>query len=672
VLARGTLIARYIVLDPLGHGGLGEVYAAYDPELDRRVAIKLLVPHGGGRTTKFERRLVREGRALAKVSHANVVAVHDVGTFGDRVFIAMELVEGVTLGAWLGAAPRSWNAIRDVFLGAAAGLHEAHRCGLVHRDFKPSNAIVDRDGRPKVLDFGLARAAAEANDGEDSSSDRREASPATAADDPPTKTGALVGTPAYMAPEQLAGAQVDARADQFSFCVALYEAMYGRRPFGGNTFEALHAAIEQGRPLEPTVDRRAPAWMRRAIVRGLAFDPEKRYASMAELAAALAEDRRGWRRPWLAVAASVVLATGIAIAAATSDRADAAQAGTDVVESLANDARAAAAKSWFVYPPPDDADYRTANRVVVELEALAEPATELGRERAAALRAEFAETLARLGDRFWDSEGGAPFAIDYYAQALVFDPTLERARQRATLTPGELASLRTKADNLSFSPAELVAAEPLAVLAEPDEAERKRRLATLYGREHAPGVSTTARLERVLGDEVGEIVRRTGTSPRTVGKSKSADEPLATAPRDTAPPEPPALDESARKPGLAKYTTAAEARVAGKKAFAAGRFGEAEALLGRALQLDPKDAESAHTLAELHFERGATARAADFAARAVKARPKNAGYRLLLGDCLRKLGRIDDARAHYEAARDLGHSSAAARLAKLDAAAGGP
>ncbi len=664
-LTRGTSIGRYILLDPVGRGGLGEVYAAYDPELDRRIAIKLLMP-GHAADHGFERRLVREGRALAKVTHPNVVAVYDVGTLGERVFIAMELVHGVTLGAWLAAAPRTWQQIRDVMLGAAAGLHAAHLCGLVHRDFKPSNVIVERDVRAKVLDFGLASAALEPS-GDALSLQASAAALSSAAADPRlTQTGAVLGTPAYMAPEQMVAAKVDARADQFSFCVTCYEALLGCRPFAGRTLSELHAAITRGVPAEPSGERRVPAWLRRAIVVGLALDPAQRYPSMAALAQALGADPRARRRPWLALAAAtVVTAGGVAWAArAPVEAADA--AADDSVTALANDARAAAAKSYFVYPPPDDPEYRTANRVLLQLEAMPEGAAA---QQAGALRREFADTLVRLGDHFWDSEGGTPFALDYYAQALVFDPEATRARERAMMTPGELASLRRKADDLSFTAAELAAAEPLAVLAAPDDAERRRRLDALYQRDRAPSLSTTARLEGVLGEEVTQVVRRAATRPRRAAEPRvvTASQPAPSEPSEPAPTEP----ASAPKPSAPRYSTAAEYRQAGRAALQAGRFGEAESLLGRALQLDRKDAEAAHALAELHFERGATDRAIEFAKRAVAARPKDARHRLLLGDCLRKAGRTADAREQYESARTLGNATAEARLAKLDAA-GGP
>src|SRR5579862_4327593 len=223
-VARGATIGRYVILERLGQGGMGVVYRAYDPELDRRIALKL-VRADSRHHLALRQRLVREAQAMARVSHANVLTVYDAGTVGDEVFIAMELVDGVTLGRWLRAERRAWRDVIDRFVGAGRGLAAAHAAGLVHRDFKPDNVLVAASGAVRVTDFGLARAARE--------SDPDAAPSPSASPSRLTQTGAVLGTPAYMAPEQVRGEAVDARADQFSFCVALYEALWGETPFSG-------------------------------------------------------------------------------------------------------------------------------------------------------------------------------------------------------------------------------------------------------------------------------------------------------------------------------------------------------------------------------------------------------------------------------------------------------
>ncbi|MCA9650412.1 MAG: serine/threonine protein kinase [Myxococcales bacterium] len=298
VRGRGDRLGRYVVLDTLGRGGMGIVYAAYDPDLDRKVALKLLLPgRDGGEASR--RRLLREAQAIARLSHPNVVAVHDVGTVDEQVFVAMELVEGTSLGRWLQAAPRRRAEILELFVQAGRGLAAAHAAGLVHRDFKPDNVLVGDDGRARVADFGLAR--------RDEPSPREpppiegiesSTSGARAVDLRSTHAGGLVGTPAYMSPEQLAGEAGEARSDQFSLCVALYEALYGERPFAGKTLAQLAGAVLRGELREPPPASRVPGRLRRVLRRGLAVDPAARYpdveALLQELQQAAAPRRARW------------------------------------------------------------------------------------------------------------------------------------------------------------------------------------------------------------------------------------------------------------------------------------------------------------------------------------------------------------------------------------------
>ena len=311
-LARGTAIERYLVTDRLGSGGMGVVYAAYDPELHRKVAIKLLHAEvaGLGDTSGARARLEREAQAMARVSHPNVISVFDVGEFQHQVFVAMELVEGGSLRDWLGREPRSWRQVVDVFVLAGRGLAAAHAADLVHRDFKPDNVLVGADGRVRVTDFGLARAG-EADDPRPGGPSARIRAPRSTGplSTPLTQTGALMGTPAYMAPEQYGGAATDARTDQFSFCVALYEGLYGERPFGDLPFAELLEAVTGGRVRAAPAGARVPAWVRRALLRGLATRPEDRWPTMAALLHQLGRDpARRQRR--IALAAAGALAVG--------------------------------------------------------------------------------------------------------------------------------------------------------------------------------------------------------------------------------------------------------------------------------------------------------------------------------------------------------------------------
>ena len=288
-------VGRYVIRERLGEGGMGVVYDAYDPDLQRLLAIKVIRAERLAGDAGAERaRLAAEAKALAKLSHPNVVQVYDVGDFEGGLYVAMELVDGVSLRDWLHADPgRSWRSIVAVFLAAGRGLAVAHRSGLVHRDFKPANVMVGAHGDVKVLDFGLARETR----GREASGD------GLPQDGSPTQTGGAAGTPAYMAPEQLSG-RADARSDQYAYCVSLYEALYGERP---KAFRPDDAPLPT-----PARASRAPAWLWDVVRRGLSMRPELRFSSMNALLAELSR-RRGRRRTGLAVLA--VAAVGVLAAA---------------------------------------------------------------------------------------------------------------------------------------------------------------------------------------------------------------------------------------------------------------------------------------------------------------------------------------------------------------------
>jgi len=307
-LERGDRLGRYTILGRLGRGGMGVVYAAYDPRLDRRVALKLLRADARSESDQelARTRLLREAQAMARLSHPNVAAVYDVGRFGDEIYVAIEYVPGRNLHRWLRDEKPGWEPIVEIFLRAGRGLAAAHASGLVHRDFKPGNVIVADDGRPRVLDFGLARPIEEGAG--QSSSDGLDVEPRNVAlDTPLTQQGMVVGTPYYMSPEHYRGA-TNAHSDQFSFCSALYEALYGQRPFSARDHRQLFTAVMEGDLREPPQGTRVPARLFDVIRRGMRVEPADRYPSMHALLAALARARR---KPWHRAAAGLAV-VGIA------------------------------------------------------------------------------------------------------------------------------------------------------------------------------------------------------------------------------------------------------------------------------------------------------------------------------------------------------------------------
>jgi serine/threonine protein kinase len=323
-------IGRFKVRRRLGAGGMGLVFEAHDQTLDRKVAVKLLRTDGGGsQSDEASTRLLREAQALARVSHPNIIQVYEVGTYRGQVFVAMEFIDGETLDVWQRDPDLGWSEILQVYLDAARGLAAAHDAGIVHRDFKPANVMRARDGRVVVLDFGLARHTdAESFDdaetrvhaaGQSSARLRARIEAIRAAESsqalpehlatPLTATGAVMGTPAYMSPEQHEGLPTDHRTDQFSLCVALWEGLYGERPFEGPTLALLTSAVLEGRIRKlPEYSTQVPTAIQDALLVGLAVEPNQRYADINALIEALDRGPASWvkrRRGYLAAATLV-------------------------------------------------------------------------------------------------------------------------------------------------------------------------------------------------------------------------------------------------------------------------------------------------------------------------------------------------------------------------------
>jgi eukaryotic-like serine/threonine-protein kinase len=298
---------RFRITGTLGAGGMGVVLAAHDPDLDRQVAIKLLHPESDGTSNKHSmERLAREARAMARLAHPNVVTVYEVGTIAGRTFIAMELIEGTTLRRWIDER-RGWRDVVPMLVAAGRGLAAAHRAGLVHRDFKPDNVLIGVDGRPRVTDFGLvtdARPAFAIGSGP------RDVTPRLETQDTSPMTAGLAGTPAYMPPEQWKRTSMGPYTDQFAFCVALWEALYGERPFKGELPVELRDSICHGAIRGPSARGDVPAWLESALRRGLAVDPERRWPDLEALLDLIERKANPWvssRRRWAAAAAGVVV-----------------------------------------------------------------------------------------------------------------------------------------------------------------------------------------------------------------------------------------------------------------------------------------------------------------------------------------------------------------------------
>jgi hypothetical protein len=296
LLEPGIQLGKYRLARLLGEGGMGQVWAARDPDLDRDVALKLLRVEQAA--PQLRARLLREARAMARLKHPNVLTVYEVDSEGDRDYIAMELVDGMNLDQWLATSPPAKD-VWDALIAAGRGLAAAHQAGLVHRDFKPHNVLRSNDGRVLVTDFGLARGVSD--DVSRAPAVPREQiavaitldapSKDTALDSSLTQTGALIGTPAYMAPEQYAGSPPDPRTDQFAFCVTAWQALAGKRPFEGTTLDELRRQSARG---VKDVKVKLPGGVRAALVRGLDPDPKQRWDSLEDLLAAL--ERRGDKR----------------------------------------------------------------------------------------------------------------------------------------------------------------------------------------------------------------------------------------------------------------------------------------------------------------------------------------------------------------------------------------
>ena len=485
-LQRGTNLGRYVILDELGAGGMGVVYRAYDPDLHRRVAVKVL---RSGEGTEGSARLLREAQAMAQLSHPNVVTVHDVGTVDEtQVYIAMEQVEGQTLTDWQ-EQERPWAEILAAYVQAGRGLAAAHARELVHRDFKPDNAMIDDAGRVRVMDFGLARAwsgpgqlVAGSLLGGDGG--------VTHPNDTPlhsqmTREGEIMGTPAYMAPEQFEGGRSDARTDQFSFCVALWEALHRTRPFAGKQITELFAAVTEGRIVEPGPSR-LPAGVDRALRRGLSPEPDDRWPNLEALLAELGRHRGRKRGGAVVVLATVGLVAGAGALAFMQD--DRCTGSADALAEIWNEGRASAIATQFETAGGAEVWARERERVDAWANAWV-AAHEEACQASAVRREQSAETMELRMGCLRRARIGLDAALEVLAEADA--PTVQRAEH----VVGGLSPVARCEDVVALSKG---VEEPPADLAEPVAAVRQmiaKSFALLRAAHHEDAFAVAAEAE---------------------------------------------------------------------------------------------------------------------------------------------------------------------------------
>jgi tetratricopeptide (TPR) repeat protein/tRNA A-37 threonylcarbamoyl transferase component Bud32 len=677
-LLPGALVpgTRYRLEKWLGDGGMGVVYEAEHVDLERRVALKILRSHIADREEDRER-LRQEARMTTRIDSPHVVQVIDFGQLRDgRVFFAMELLHGRPLSAEIREGAIAPARVIGLLRQMCAGLAAAHKAGVIHRDVKPDNAMIvtDRSGRAcvKLLDFGIATPASEG------------------------RSARASGTPEYMAPEQIEGKAYDERLDIYGLGCTAYEMLTGWPPFCRETAADVILAHLEETPVAPTESSghpEIPAALEQAVMRCLAKRPEDRYESMADLEAALCEAqiaaglRTDWddlplpdvaperraklearmplprataaarQRRWVG-AGAVAVAIALLLVWLGMSRID--EQDRAHIDELVAAAEDAAARGAYVYPPPGD-EGDTAYVTLVRLEHQRGAANDVANDAAARLRRELADDLIALGDGYWDDPVARPFARDYYAQAVLFDPDSEHARERAGFTRGEINELRERAATQTFSEPELEAAAPLVALALVGETERETTIEEVVAAKGrtAPRSTESSRPRKATPDKVTQAPR-TEAGPRMPGSGNAAA---------VVEPTTLASDVGPSKPSRSQRTDARQLVRKGNRALAAGDRDDAAKAFDRALGLDPRSAAAMRGLSDVHFDHGDYDRALHYARRSTQIEPSSGAGYLRLGDAYFKVLDRSAARRAYERAYELGRIDAKARLRQLDEAA---
>lgn len=630
-------IGRYPILKRLGKGGMGVVYAAYDDELDRRIAIKLLIRRDEAQDQRARARIRREAQAMARLSDPSVVHVYEVGEWQGLTYVAMEYVRGETLKTWL-RTPRSLAERIDVLRQAAQGLVAAHQAGVVHRDFKPDNVMVDKRGRVRVLDFGLAQA----NDEEKIEQTLESIIPALI--EKPgafrvelTQEGAVMGTPAYMSLEQHMGKPTTPATDQYSFCVVAYEVLYGIRPFIGANRVEIAISIFQNMLNPPSEGHGVPAAVYPLLLRGLAKDPGDRWPSMEALVDAMEGALGSQRRRRLVVVAlvclSIVLTVSLSIAM-TRSRPVALE--IDPFTEIARSAEMAAARARWVYPNAE----QPLDTALVWVQRLEDDGRE---EDAQRLRQDFGRALLRLGDRYWEQANGRLVAEDFYLQALLFDESLVQAQERSDSTPEQRADMRARALAGELTTHELRKGDDLALII---EIENEGVDASVIMKKLSE-INDRFRAEVAEVDPAPEVVQ----TPPSI--AESVDEPKV----DVGP-----MEESQPLDSRKKAKALVES---GNRLRSQARPAEAKRKFKKALELDRRNAGAYAGLGMLHFDAGRYQDAARHLEKATKYKRRNNRYWLYLGDAYKRLKKKSEASQAYQKAKMLGNPVAVSRLSGL-------
>lgn len=659
---------RYRLLEFIGDGGMGQVYEAEHIDLERKVALKVLLP-ALCRAPQALSMFRREARTASKVGAEQIVAVFDFAELPDRrLLFAMELLDGPTVADEIANGPLPATRVTAILRQVCKGLSAAHAAGVVHRDIKPENIVLvkGRDGRPdtvKILDFGIS----------------------TILDDDSAEGPVSAGTPYYLAPEFIAGYDFDGHMDQYALGCTAFEMLCGHPPFRAGEGEGVAEILDQHLHKQPPhLNRKesgvsVPPALDAVVQRCLAKDPDDRYRDMDALEAALCEAQvdaklmTSWddlplpqdidpalrdkllrkmpdplgppRRRTGSTFMLVALAVGLGAAAmyywlgrdapteASSEAPEApaeVAAAPSMVDQLVTEVRTAAARSYFVIPPADDPEQTTAYRKLRELEEVTGEERTAAQQQALDLRNELAETLVRLGDQYWDREGGRAFAVDYYKQALLFVRTDPVASERAGLTPDQLDELEAKAAVGNFSQEELLEAESLVALAEPDIDKRRKKIKALRKRRKSGG-----------DDQATEALLAVGEAP-------------------TLPVKP------VEKKPTAESNTATDLAKTGRAALGAGKVDEARTFFDRALTFDVDNKAALAGMFDLETSRGNHRTAIGFAQRLVAAHPSNADGHVKLGDAYYELGSLEQARAAFFKAKGMGNKRAIKKLAKVE------